>query len=61
MAAIYVVSYTAFSVPAVIGGVAATSYGLRETAIVYAGVVVMLAAVAAAAYARRLRRVPVSA
>ena len=39
----YLVSYTAFSVPAVIAGLAVTHYGLRDTATVYAAVVVVLA------------------
>ncbi|MEA2171760.1 MAG: hypothetical protein QOF76_5060 [Solirubrobacteraceae bacterium] len=57
VAAIYVVAYSAFSIPAVIGGIAATHYGLRDTAIVYASAVVVLAMVATAAYSRQLRRV----
>jgi MFS family permease len=61
VAAIYVVSYIAFSVPAVVGGIAATSYGLRDTALVYACAVVALATVAALAHARQVRRVPVTA
>ncbi|WP_370588838.1 MFS transporter [Pseudonocardia sp. C8] len=45
-AATYTLAYLAFSVPAMIAGVAATAGGLRPTALVYGGVVVMLAAVA---------------
>ena len=61
VSAIYVVAYTAFSVPAVIGGIAVTSYGLRDTAEVYASTVVGLALVATVAYARQARRVPATA
>jgi MFS family permease len=49
LAAVYLVSYTAFSVPAVIAGLAVTHYGLRDTATVYAGVVIALALTAAVA------------
>ena len=45
----YLVSYAAFSVPAVIAGLAVTHYGLRDTATVYAAVVVVLALTAALA------------
>jgi MFS family permease len=38
----YVISYVAFSVPAVIAGIATSSVGLHETAIVYAGAVIAL-------------------
>jgi hypothetical protein len=46
---VYLVSYTAFSVPAVIAGLAVTHYALRDTATVYAAVVVVLALTAALA------------
>jgi hypothetical protein len=46
---VYLVSYTAFSVPAVIAGIPVTHYGLRDTATVYAGVVIALALTAAVA------------
>jgi hypothetical protein len=49
LAAVYLVSYTAFSVPAVIAGLAVTHYGLRDTATVYAAVIVVLALIAALA------------
>jgi MFS family permease len=49
LAAVYLVSYTAFSVPAVIAGLAVTHYGLRDTATVYAAAVVVLALTAALA------------
>ena len=46
IAAIYVVSYLATGVPAVIGGVATSHYGLRRTALVYLAVVAGLAVLA---------------
>ncbi len=52
VAAIYVVAYPAFSLPAILAGVAGTAYGLRNTALVYASIVVVLAIVAVVAYAR---------
>ncbi|TNC27055.1 MFS transporter [Amycolatopsis alkalitolerans] len=52
----YVVSYLAFSVPAVAAGLAATSFGLRPTAIVYAGVLVLVAAAASVIGQVRARR-----
>jgi hypothetical protein len=48
-----VIAYTAFSVPAVIAGFAATSFGLRPVALVYGIAVAVLGALALAA--RRLR------
>ncbi len=48
MATIYVVSYLAFSLPVIAAGVAATSLGLHDTAIIYAAVVTTLALLAAA-------------
>lgn len=45
-AATYTLSYLAFSVPAMIAGVAATVAGLRPTALVYGGVIVVVGAVA---------------
>jgi MFS family permease len=44
--AIYIVGYLAFSVPALIAGVAATSFGLRATALVYSASLAVLAAAA---------------
>ena len=41
----FVISYVAFSLPAVIAGFAATSFGLHTTAIVYGLVVVLLGAI----------------
>src|SRR4051812_28809803 len=53
--AIYVVSYLATGIPAVIGGIATSSYGLSRTALVYSLVVAALAAVAAILLIRRSR------
>ena len=55
ISAIYVVSYLAFSIPALVAGVLITSNGLRDTALAYAGVVTLVAAVTLAygTYARR--------
>jgi len=46
IAAIYIVSYLATGIPAVIGGIATSHYGLHETALVYVMVVAALAAFA---------------
>jgi MFS family permease len=54
VAAVYLVCYSAFSVPAVIAGIAVTHYGLRDTAVVYGGVVIVLALTAALASELRL-------
>lgn len=48
IAAIFTVGYLAFSVPAVIAGIATSHYGLHKTALVYSPVVAVLAATAAA-------------
>lgn len=56
LAAIYVVVYPAFSVPAVLAGVAVSHYGLRSTTYVYGVVVMVLAAVTTIAISRRLPR-----
>ena len=58
-AAVYAVAYLAFSVPAVLAGLAVRSAGLLPTATVYGAVVVTLAAAAALLATRR--RTPVSA
>ena len=50
-----VIAYTAFSVPAVIAGLAATSAGLHATALVYGAVVAVLGAGALAAQRVRAR------
>jgi MFS family permease len=47
VAAYFIVSYTAFSIPVVIAGVAVTHAGLHRTALVYCAVIAVLAAVAA--------------
>lgn len=47
-AAVFVASYVAFGVPAVLAGFAVGEFGLMETAMVYGTVVVALAALAAA-------------
>lgn len=46
-AAVFVVSYLAFGIPAVLAGVAAPHIGLAETTYVYGGVVVVLSGTAA--------------
>ncbi len=48
LSAIFVVSYLAFSVPAIVAGAAVTELGLRETAEIYGGVLIATAAVALA-------------
>jgi hypothetical protein len=53
LAAVYIVGYLAFSVPALIAGVGATRFGLHSTALVYAA---SLAALAAAAVGLLLLR-----
>jgi MFS family permease len=53
VAAIFTVGYLAFSIPAVIAGVATSHYGLHKTALVYSSIVAVLAATAAASLAVR--------
>ena len=53
--AVYIVSYLATGIPAVIGGIATSRYGLSATALVYSLVVAALAAVAAILLIARLR------
>jgi len=48
VAAIFIVNFLAFSIPAVIAGWAVTRYGLHRTALVYCAVVAALAVAAAA-------------
>jgi len=55
IAAIFIASYLAFSVPVVIAGVAVTHAGLHRTALVYCTVIAVLAAVAAASLIFRRR------
>jgi MFS family permease len=57
VAAIFTVGYLAFSIPAVIAGVATSHYGLHKTALVYCSIVAVLAATAAASVAVRRTRV----
>ncbi|MGY1813008.1 MFS transporter [Blastococcus sp. SYSU D00820] len=54
-AAIYVVGYLGFSVPAIIAGIAAGSVGLETATEVYAATVIALALVAVAGLARQRR------
>ena len=53
--AIYVVSYLATGIPAVIGGIATSRYGLSRTALVYSLVVAAFAAVAVILLTGRIR------
>jgi MFS family permease len=52
--AIYIVSYLATGVPAVIGGIATTHFGLHKTALVYSVAVAVLAAAAASLLIRQM-------
>ncbi len=60
IAAYYIGSYVAFSVPVLAAGVAITHFGLHRTALVYGAAIAVLAAVAAASLIFR-RRSPTSA
>jgi predicted MFS family arabinose efflux permease len=53
--AVYIVSYLATGIPAVIGGIATSRYGLSRTALVYSLVVAALAAVAVILLMRQIR------
>src|SRR3954471_7900281 len=53
--AVYIVSYLATGIPAVLGGIATSRYGLSETALVYSLVVAALAAVAVVLLIIRMR------
>jgi MFS family permease len=55
IAAIYIVSYVATGLPAVIGGIATSHYGLRNTAFIYSLVVAALAATAVVLLMSRIR------
>jgi MFS family permease len=57
IASIFTVSYLAFSLPAVIAGVAATHYGLRDTALVYCVGVALLVTAAAGMLRRQTARI----
>lgn len=52
----FVLSYLAFSLPAVIGGTAVHVFGLEPTALVYGGYVIVLALVSATGFALATRR-----
>ena len=54
-AALYVVAYTAFSIPALAGGLAATHWGLKSTTTGYTIFVLAMVALAAASLALRRR------
>lgn len=56
VASMYVVCYLAFSIPAVVAGVALTHYDLADTTYVYGAVLIALAAVTAWAVGRGLVR-----
>jgi hypothetical protein len=47
VAAYFIASYLAFSIPVVIAGIAITHVGLHRTAVAYCSVIVILVAVAA--------------
>jgi MFS family permease len=55
IAAYFIVSYTAFSIPVVVAGVATMHFGLHRTALAYCAVIGVLAAVAAASLIFRRR------
>jgi hypothetical protein len=55
IAAYFIASYTAFSVPVVAAGVATTHVGLHRTALVYCTVIAVLAAASAASLIFRRR------
>lgn len=48
IAAIFIVTYLAFSIPALIAGMATTDFGLHHTALVYRAAIATLGAAAAA-------------
>ncbi len=54
IAAIYIVSYLATGIPAVVGGIATSHYGLHKTALVYLAAVAALALVAVILLIRRM-------
>jgi len=55
IAAYFIVSYAAFSIPVVVAGVAITHFGLHRTALAYCTVIAVLAAVAAGSLISRRR------
>jgi MFS family permease len=59
IAAIYIVNYLAFSIPALIAGIATSRVGIRETSLVYsASIAVLVAAVASSFLFRRGEAAP---
>jgi MFS family permease len=60
VAAVYVLCYAGFSLPAVIAGIAVTHAGLLATTNVYGSVIIALALWAAAATLARHRRAPIA-
>ena len=50
IAAVSIVNYLAFGLPALIAGVATSHFGLHDTALVYSVVIALLAAAAAAGF-----------
>ncbi|MGW1886694.1 MFS transporter [Streptomyces sp. NPDC001970] len=56
----FVISYLAFSIPAVVAGVATTSVGLHETSVVYSATVMALCALALVAQRLRTARVRIA-
>jgi hypothetical protein len=58
VAAIWIVFYLAFSVPVVAAGVAATHFGLHQTAVWYSAALAVLAAAAAGSFLFRRRSLP---
>ena len=55
IAAIYIVSYLATGIPAVLGGIATSHYGLHRTGLVYLAAVVVLTGAAAGLLVPRMR------
>ncbi len=55
IAAYFIVSYVAFSIPVVVAGLATTHFGLHRTALVYCAAIAVLAAVAAGSLISRRR------
>jgi MFS family permease len=61
IAALYILSYLAFSLPAVAAGIAVGRLGLHTTALVYGGAVVALSVIATGLYLLQSRRAPAPA
>lgn len=55
IAAYFIASYTAFSIPVVVAGVATTHFGLHRTALTYCAAIAVLAAMAAGSLIFRSR------